>query len=985
MSVDQVIKRDGTKAPFDRGRIENGIYAAAQAVGNGESRQWAETLSWAVAGILEERFGQDDHTPHVEQIQDVVEEVLIKSGNPRVSKAYILYRHERAEARAAQKMLIDTEKLVDDYLQRTDWRVSENSNMNYSLQGLNFYVASSIAARYWLHKIYPPDVQQAHVEGDMHLHDLGMLSVYCCGWDLEDLLAQGFGGVLAKIESKPPRHLRAALGQLVNFFYTLQGEAAGAVAVSNFDTLLAPFIRYDGLDHKAVKQAVQEFVFNINVPTRVGFQTPFSNITMDLTPPSTLREQPVIIGGEPQRETYGEFQREMDMLNRAFAEVMLEGDAKGRVFTFPIPTYSITRDFDWDNAELEPVWAMTARYGIPYFSNFLNSDISPEDVRSMCCRLRLNNRELRKRVGGLFAAAPLTGSVGVVTINMPRLGHLAQDEADFLARLEQLMELARVSLEIKREMLERLTERGLYPYSHHYLQGIQARFGKYWSNHFSTIGLIGMNEACLNLLGVSIAHPEGKAFAVRALEFMRTVLARLQTETGNLYNLEATPAEGASFRLARADKAHFPDIITAGIETAPYYTNCLSSDTESLTKEGWKTYDKLTIGEEVLTYDMVTRTLEYQKVQSIYVYDGDWEMVNIRSRAQDQLVTTNHMVMFEPGSRKGFEYLAPAAGLPKRNFMIRMGASWHIQKDDDQYSDDLLKLVAWIVTEGHFEKDCAGIRIIQVKKSDYWQEIKGILDRLNIEYSILGYGEGKHQDSIFRIAASDGRWIREIVQDKLVPRGMLYSLSERQLNLLLLELAKGDGVIRNGRPIKLYTGSAELAGIYQEIAIKTQKRSVIGYGKGAYYVGIVNPRCKSWIMDPPRMVQHKGTVWCINVPNHTFVARRNGKPFITGNSTHLPVSYSDDLFEVLEHQDKLQTLYTGGTVVHVFLGEQLDDWQQARKLVRTIAENFHLPYYTLTPTFSICPVHGYIPGEHHYCPYDHTEEELKKFGRRVKR
>jgi len=772
---------------------------------------------------------------------------------------------------------------------------------------------------------------------------------------------------------------------LVNFFYTLQGEAAGAVAVSNFDTLLAPFIRYDGLDHKAVKQAVQEFVFNINVPTRVGFQTPFSNITMDLTPPSTLREQPVIIGGEPQRETYGEFQREMDMLNRAFAEVMLEGDAKGRVFTFPIPTYSITRDFDWDNAELEPVWAMTARYGIPYFSNFLNSDISPEDVRSMCCRLRLNNRELRKRVGGLFAAAPLTGSVGVVTINMPRLGHLAQDEADFLARLEQLMELARVSLEIKREMLERLTERGLYPYSHHYLQGIQARFGKYWSNHFSTIGLIGMNEACLNLLGVSIAHPEGKAFAVRALEFMRTVLARLQTETGNLYNLEATPAEGASFRLARADKAHFPDIITAGIETAPYYTNCLSSDTESLTKEGWKTYDKLTIGEEVLTYDMVTRTLEYQKVQSIYVYDGDWEMVNIRSRAQDQLVTTNHMVMFEPGSRKGFEYLAPAAGLPKRNFMIRMGASWHIQKDDDQYSDDLLKLVAWIVTEGHFEKDCAGIRIIQVKKSDYWQEIKGILDRLNIEYSILGYGEGKHQDSIFRIAASDGRWIREIVQDKLVPRGMLYSLSERQLNLLLLELAKGDGVIRNGRPIKLYTGSAELAGIYQEIAIKTQKRSVIGYGKGAYYVGIVNPRCKSWIMDPPRMVQHKGTVWCINVPNHTFVARRNGKPFITGNSTHLPVSYSDDLFEVLEHQDKLQTLYTGGTVVHVFLGEQLDDWQQARKLVRTIAENFHLPYYTLTPTFSICPVHGYIPGEHHYCPYDHTEEELKKFGRRVKR
>ncbi len=1567
MPIEQVVKRDGKVVPFERRRIERAIHAAARAVANGEGRQWAETLSWAVMGILEERAGLNGSVPHVEDIQDIVEEVLIKSGHPQVAKAYILYRHKRAEARATERMLLDTEKLVDDYLQQIDWRVSENSNMNYSLQGLNFYLASSIAARYWLHKIYPREVQRAHVEGHMHIHDLGMLSGYtyygkevilakdeeglrltsfealyadclepevclsetdgafakhpqacfvldregwtqvtrlvrkrrteamrfvksrggrsvivtdnhpmitqdgekpaasvephadalytadigrlltgetlfsepsidllaelqragvtkigrdrvyyngvpiadvnldqagdglihtytqtiprripltadlgylvgfvlaegylsynarsartislsqkdesvlhavnqtlialgipgcisrrdgrdtyelhiknaflrflfqqvfriqpgarhkslpvrildydpafvqgvlagvidgdgsidgngtcimirvsartlleqmayvlqllgatpsdrniegvgsrrtwrgreivqklplyglsfrktaelslpssrfqetavsssawqdetreewhvvlnssptdipddeiydittesgtllvngmwnhnCCGWDLQDLLIQGFGGVPAKIESHPPRHLRTALGQLVNFFYTLQGEVAGAVAVSNFDTLMAPFIRYDKLDYAGVKQAVQEFVYNINVPTRVGFQslvwdelvvvrrngrievseigqlvdeqfehhrhrvlsqgnnsfavanaddvralafdrdgqitwapvkafvrhrvpkrapfvrvrtsrgtacisqahslfafeqlnghlsprpmtardvqvvhgnaaitpnnhfiairhapnggsrreldltelidavpqvaerarvrlpdpaavvqrlrqrasekfggftpfyleygikdkgcwrswgqggtipyrvwralgedepeaefalrnsglwyertlsgdrletfvqllawyitaghnditsglyvsqargaeqeemarvlgtlgalgrvetaqgwsalgnatsqvlrmagkgllaalvghlggsysankvipwfvydlahelqegfiaallhgdgseydrfydltttskklslglslllamngykfsvyessceretwndqyivriykdkaaaeryevgdllarvctrretftyereyeydlsvdtelenfaggsgllcfhnTPFTNITMDLTASPALRDQAVIIGGQLQDATYGEFQPEMDLLNRVFAEVMLEGDAKGRVFTFPIPTYSVTRDFDWDNLGLEPVWTMTAKYGIPYWSNYINSDMDPEDARSMCCRLRLDNRELRRRTGGLFAAAPLTGSAGVATINLPRIAYLASDEGEFQERLEQLMEIARTSLEIKRKMLEQLTASGLYPYSRHYLRSIKEQTGSYWSNHFSTIGLIGMHEACLNLLGIGIDHPEGKAFSIRTLKFMLDALQRFQEESGSLFNLEATPAEGASFRLARADRRRWPDIRTAGTPDTPYYTN----------------------------------------------------------------------------------------------------------------------------------------------------------------------------------------------------------------------------------------------------------------------------------------------------------------------STHLPVCHSDDLFEVLDHQDELQRLYTGGTVLHIFLGEQLHDWRQARRLVRTVAENSHLPYFTLTPTFSICPVHGYISGEHKYCPYEHTPDQLARFGR----
>jgi ribonucleoside-triphosphate reductase len=476
--------------------------------------------------------------------------------------------------------------------------------------------------------------------------------------------------VTAKLESKPPKHLRTALGQLVNFFYTLQGESAGAQAVSNFDTLLAPFVRYDGLDYAGVKQAMQEFIFNINVPTRVGFQTPFTNLTFDLSPSPVLCDEPVIVGGELQDEVYGDFQSEMDMLNRAFAEVMLEGDAKGRVFTFPIPTYNVSRDFDWDNPVLEPVWRMTAKYGIPYFANFVNSDMKPEDARSMCCRLRLDNRELRKRGGGLFGANPLTGSIGVVTINMPRLGYLAQDEADLQNQLSRLMDIARTSLEIKRKILEKLTEQGLYPYSRHYLSSVKQSQGAYWANHFSTIGLNGMNEACLNFMEESIAQPGGKAFAIRVLTFMREKLSEYQEETGHLFNLEATPAEGATYRLAKADRLRHSDIVAAGTQDVPYYTN----------------------------------------------------------------------------------------------------------------------------------------------------------------------------------------------------------------------------------------------------------------------------------------------------------------------STHLPVGYTNDLFEALQHQDDLQVLYTGGTVLHGFVGEQIDDWRQARLMVRRIAENFRLPYYTLTPTFSICPVHGYIAGEHEYCPYDHSEQDTDRYG-----
>ncbi len=575
--ITQIRKRDGRIVDFEQDKITIAIGKAIEAVEGGKNAKKAKKLSDQVVKILNKKF-HPRSIPAVEEIQDIVEEVLIRAREIKIAKAYIIYRDQHAKIREL-KALVDSNQLMGDYLDKLDWLVRENSNMAYSLQGLNNHISSKISSMYWLNKVYPPEIREAYQDGDFHIHDLQILAAYCCGWDLRDLLMRGFGGVSGKIESKPAKHLRSALGQVVNFFYTLQGEVAGAQAFANFDTLLAPFIRYDGLKYKDVKQALQEFVFNVNVPTRVGFQTPFTNITMDLIPPSTFAEEAVIIGGVPQKEKYKDFQKEMDMFNRAFAEVMIAGDAKGRVFSFPIPTYNITPDFEWDKKDFDPIWEMTAKYGIPYFANFINSDMKAEDARSMCCRLRLDNRELRKRGGGLFAANPLTGSIGVVTINMPRIGYLSKTRKEFFDRLARLMDLAKKSLEIKREVIENLTDKGLYPYCKHYLSPIKERFNEYWRNHFNTIGLIGMNEACLNFLGRSIATEEGHDFARSTLDFMRERLMDYQLETNNLYNLEATPGEGTSYSLVKKDKAKYPDIVAANEKAyrekgaAPYYTN----------------------------------------------------------------------------------------------------------------------------------------------------------------------------------------------------------------------------------------------------------------------------------------------------------------------------------------------------------------------------------------------------------------------------
>lgn len=563
-------KRNKSVTAFDADKITEAIFKAAQVTAEFDKPE-ARRLTIRVLSLAQAVI--DHEIPDVEEVQDLVEEVLLASPFKKTAKAYILYREQHANIRRiADRADV---KLIDNYLERLDWQVEENSNMGYSLQGLNNYISSEVSKTYWLRSIYPREVRQAHEAGDLHIHDLGLLSVYCVGWDLQDLLRQGFCGVQGKAVSKPARHFRAALGQIVNFFYTLQGEAAGAQAFASFDTLLAPFVRFDNLSYAEVKQAVQEFIFNLNVPTRVGFQTPFTNLTMDLQPPVTLADEPAIIGGEPQRETYGDFQREMTTINQAFLEVMAEGDAQARVFTFPIPTYNIGADFNWDNRELDRLWEVTARYGIPYFANFVNSDLSVDDARSMCCRLRLDTRELEKRGGGLFGANPLTGSIGVVTINLAALGFQADNEADFMTRLDRQMDIARTSLEVKRKVLERFTDKGLYPYTHYYLRRIKERFGCYWKNHFSTIGIIGANEAGLNLFGRDIGSREGQAFAIRVLDHMRGRLQEFQQETNNHYNLEATPAEGTGYRLARLDQKRFPQM-KCGLQTAsrvPLYSN----------------------------------------------------------------------------------------------------------------------------------------------------------------------------------------------------------------------------------------------------------------------------------------------------------------------------------------------------------------------------------------------------------------------------
>ncbi len=655
-----VVKRSGEIEAYNRKKIEKAINKAITAVEGSPNDEKAAFLTDKVEeklkNIMASRYAHS--IPAIEEIQDVVELVLIEQKEASLAKAYILYRAKREAVRDAESLMLNINSTMDGYLSQSDWRVKENANVNFSLGGLILHNSGTITANYWLKNIYTPAIAEAHITAAFHIHDLSMFSGYCAGWSLRQLIHEGLGGVPDKITSKPPKHLSTLIQQIVNFLGIMQNEWAGAQAFSSFDTYLAPFVKKDNMSEASVKQCLQSFVYGVNTPSRWGSQAPFTNITLDWVCPPDLANQKAVVGGEAQDFNYGDCQKEMDMINKLFIELMLEGDAAGRGFQYPIPTYNITSDFDWTSPNAKLLFEMTARYGTPYFQNFINSDLNPGDVRSMCCRLQLDKRELRKRGGGLFGSDEFTGSIGVVTINMPQIGYLSKTEKDYFDRLDYLMDIAKQSLEMKRKVIEKLLEGGLFPYTKRYLHHL--------NNHFSTIGICGMNESCLNFLGEDIVSPRGKAFAEKVLTYMRNRLADFQEETGSLFNLEATPAESTSYRLARHDKNQFPDIISSG-DAEPYYTN----------------------------------------------------------------------------------------------------------------------------------------------------------------------------------------------------------------------------------------------------------------------------------------------------------------------SSQLPVAYTTDVFEALDHQESLQRKYTGGTVFHIFLGEAIKDWESCRDLVKAVANNYRIPYFSISPTFSICPVHGYLEGEHFECPYCKREKQAK--------
>jgi len=570
--IQKIKKRNGLIVDFDQEKITKVVFKALTASNQGDGKK-SKKISDKITTLLNRRFKKNE-IPTIEEIQDITEEVLILEDLVKTAKAYILYREKRREIREAVNVSEQAVDRIDEYLEKSDWEVNENANMAFSLQGLNRYGVNYIVKRYWLNKIYTEEIRDANKSGDFHIHDLDTLGPYCCGWDLYDFLLKGFRGVPGKLESNPPKHFRSALGQVVNFMFTVTGEVAGAVAFSNFDTLLAPFIRYDNLNYQQVKQCMQEFLFNMAVPTRVGFQCPFSNITLDLKPSSVFEKLPVIIGGKNQKETYGEFAEEMKIFDKAFYEVMMEGDRSKRPFSFPIPTINITKDFPWDDPAFDGIFEASSKYGTNYFANYINSDMDPSDVRSMCCRLKLDLRALHNRGGGgLFGSGSNTGSIGVVTINMPRIGYLSKTKKELYKKLGKLMDLAKESLEIKRKAIENFADKGLYPYSKFYLSGIKKARGAYYDNHFSTIGLVGMNECSLSFINEDIGSKKGKKFALEVMDFMREKLIKYQEETGNLYNLEASPAEGTSYRLALKDREEYPDIITSGTKKVPYYTN----------------------------------------------------------------------------------------------------------------------------------------------------------------------------------------------------------------------------------------------------------------------------------------------------------------------------------------------------------------------------------------------------------------------------
>jgi len=1407
MKIIKVKKRDGRLVNFNPKKIEKAILKSFIATGEGDGKI-AKKLTKKVINLLQKRA--TTNVSSVEEIQDIVEEVLILEGYSKPARAYILYRDQHRRIREAQSAVEEAVGMVDKYLQEIDWEVHENSNMNYSLQGLNNYVTSHIIKRYWLNKIYPPEIRRANEEGDFHIHDLQVLGPYCVGWDLYDLLRRGFGGVTGKVESAPPKHLSSALGQIVNFFYTLQGEAAGAIALSSFDTLIAPFIYYDQLSYPEVKQRMQEFLFNCNVPTRVGFQTPFENLTLDLKVPEYYKSQPVIIGGEPQEKTYGEFQDQMDMINRAFAEIMMEGDAKGRPFTFPIPTYNITKDFDWDNPVYEPIWKMTAKYGIPYFSNFINSDMKPEDVRSMCplareekvlikskrrrgleyssigyiyegnakeneyeiysdgrfvkgrfnkfpnqkmikvtlqngheikmseehlnyvmenpdseikelkgrelkrgmylpyslnaysgeggnkdlgyfvgayagdgsfdgettvifslenkrkknvvkklkdiakryfgahcttkeypdtqlftlkvhsraavglckdfvegkkrdkyykakifgtsidfrkgvleghyatdggnriytsskkmvetlnmlaaslgtttsvykddregrlgkepnyvvriykfdkdrykdiwfkhqnkvwiqiksierignndaycfevkngepmftvgttgilthnCRLRLDNRQLYKRGGGLFGSNPLTGSIGVVTINMPRIGYLAKTKKEFLERLEKLMDLAKESLKIKRKTLERFTEKGLYPYSKHYLDNIKKMRGSYWANHFSTIGLVGMNEALLNFkqIRTHIGTKSGQEFAIRVLDFMREKMIEYQKETGDLFNLEATPAEGTSYRLAKIDKEKYPDIITAGKEK-PYYTNssqlpvdltddlfealrlqdnlqtkytggCIEKGNKVLTNKGLLNIEYIVKNFErlkpikVLSYNPEKEISEWDEiVEAVSINVEKHNKIRVKGERNLDIVTSDWHPFFvlerikpnpacpicgekvknikafathirwNPTCQEKYKIFPKYRVIEKRADKLKVGDyilqnSYNLYPEKEtELNNDLMWLIGFFIGDGCISEyiDNRGGNNLKKYKIRFHSSSESALKK--VSKILLRYFQAKvkviqndKRSKLLKEVSTSKKEILEFffkygfktgkkVYNINIPQKIKENLNKNNVFSLLSGLIDSDGHIdkRDGS-LEYYTVSPQLADDILEICSRAgiMISKSLKLTKRRNEVNIYRLRIPQYELTKIRD-NLNNIVNLQNIKKSLSNRKKRYFPIVRVKEVSKVNVKDNQFYDLMTKKNhnylagKNSLVFIHNTVFHAFLGEQVSDPNQVKKLIKKIFERFHIPYFTFTPTFSICPVHGYIPGEHFTCPKCVVKQPCEVYSRVV--
>ena len=1019
----QVIKRDGKEVKFNLKKIVSAIRRAGESSG-----EFGYDEALDLTNSVIQMFDNKEKAT-VEEIQDAVEKVLNENNYTKTARAFIVYREKHNDMRKDNSVMIDAVQSIDDYLDRSDWRVNANANQGYSLGGMILNTSGKVTANYWLSHVYPKEAGEAHRNGDIQIHDLDMLANYCTGWSLRALLQEGFNGVKGKVESNPPKHLASALGQMVNFWGCLQNENAGAQAFSSFDTYLAPYVRNDKLTYKQVYDAIQEFVFNVNVPSRWGTQTPFTNITLDWTCPEDLKDSQPIISGEEMDYTYSELQPEMDMINKAFIEVMIKGDAHGRLFTFPIPTYNITPDFPWGSENTKLLFEMTAKYGLPYFQNFLNSDLKVGDVRSMCCRLQLDLREIKKRGGGLFGSGEQTGSIGVITINCARLGYLFKNDITGLyKRLDELMNIARNALEQKRKSLNKWMEQGLYPYSKRYLGG--------YNTLFSTIGINGVNEMIRNFTNDEhdITDDYGQKFAMSLMDHINEVLKQFQVETGNLYNLEATPGEGTTFRFAKEDKKRYPDIIQAGKPEAPYYTNstqipvgytndpftalnlqeglqrrysggCVEAGNYVITNEGTiliedivKNFDKDN-PLYVASFNKDTNTTEWDKViDAVEIDVSKKDKINIKGEGNFNITTSDwhpFFVLQEDGS-----VVEKRADELKKNDKMITSNCCLFDDNERELTEEQAYLIGYFIGDGSLTKriDNRGGNHLERYKVRFFDEKEEVLEKVRNIIKSNKFGDvniiqtDKRSKKLKEVQCNSkscadfflkyGFHAGSKTYTVNIPDEVKCQLNKKNAYALLSGLIDSDSHVDANGDVEYMTASVQLG--YDIVWLCT----MLGLSVSKTFK--IDPRWPStklsriniWHNSLLDIVEKLNTVKKVYINQqkrpHSKLARKFN--FVRVKETS-KVDVEDNIFYDLTTENnhnylcgKERFVFIHNTVIHLYMGEAMSSSDSCKTLVKRVLENYHIPYLTITPTFSICPKHGYISGEHKYCPI--CDEEL---------